>query len=128
MSIDDAVVAQAIAAIASVTGAYMDPASLAEDSHILTLAFDDEESYKLAIVNTVKALKDISKGKVTPTALTGTYKGWSSYHYQPRVEQQASATMRVVFTLSGSSLYVLGFGHRSIPSDIYRRLSRFRLC
>ena len=127
MSIDEAVVEQAIIAIASVDDIYMEPSILAQDAQMLTLAFDEEEPYKLAVVNTVKALKSIGKGKVTPTELTGVYKGWFSYHYRSRVAQRAGANMRIIFTFKESSLYVLGFGHRSIPSDIYRRLSQSRL-
>lgn len=127
MSISKATVAQAIAALSSVDGVLMEPSALAEDAMVLTLAFDKEDDYKAAVVNTVKALKDISKGRVAPSALSGTYEGWSSFHYQPRVAQGTAATMRMIFRQANGSLYVLGFGHRHVPSNIYRRLAELRL-
>lgn len=127
MAIDKDVIAQAIAALSSVEGVLMQPSSLAEDAMLLTLAFEDETAYKTAVVNTVKAFKDIVRGRVTPADLSGAYDGWSSYHYQPRVAQGGSASMRVIFKRVESAVYVLGFGHRYVPGDVYRRLGALRL-
>lgn len=127
MTVSKTVVAQAIVALASAESVSMDPKVLAEDAVLLTRAFDEEEAYKAAVVNTVKALKDISRGRVFPDALSGAYDGWFSYHYQPQVAQGTPASLRIIFRQVEGLVYVLGFGHRYIPSDVYRRLRRLRL-
>ena len=127
MTVSRPLVTQAIAALSSVEGISMKPDALVEDAALLTVAFDEEEAYKAAVVNTVKALKDISKERVKADALSGAYRGWLSYHYQPRVAQGTPASLRIVFKQTEDSIYVLGFGHRYIPSNIYRRLSDLRL-
>lgn len=126
MTVSKTVVAQAIAALSSVESISMEPKVLVEDAALLTRAFGEEEAYKAAVVNTVKALKDISKGRIVPDALSGAYEGWFSYHYQPRVAQGTPASIRIIFKQIEGSIYVLGFGHRYIPSDIYRRLRSLR--
>lgn len=127
MTISKAVIAQAIAALSSVDEVLMQPSSLVEDAMLLALAFEEETAYKTAVVNTVKAFKDIARGRVASDSLSGAYEGWSSYHYQPHVAQGAAASMRIVFKRDAGCMHILGFGHRYIPSDIYRRLSSLRL-
>lgn len=123
MSIDRNIVAQSVSALSSVESIQMDPSALAEDAAYLTLAFPDQPEYQAAVANTVKALKDIARNRVSTDSLEGTYQGWESYHYQPKVGQNIAADMRIIFKRKSDSVHVLAFGHRYIPSDIYRRAS-----
>lgn len=126
MSIDKTVVAKAISALASVEGALMQPEALAEDALCLTLAFPEENDYKSAVVNTTKALRDLVGNRVSTNELAGIFQGWESYHYQPKIGQSIAANMRIVFRRNEGRIYVLGFGHRYVPEDVYRRLSALR--
>lgn len=126
MSIDKQTVSQAIDALSSVREIWMEAEALVEDAAYLTLSFPEPEDYKAAIANTVKAFRDISKDCVSTDKLSGSFVGWESYHYQPKVGQGVAADMRIIFKRESDQAYVLGFGHRFAPSDFYTRVSRLR--
>lgn len=123
MSIDKKLTSQAVKALGSLDSVQMDMDALADDVVHLSFAFPRESDYMAAVVNTVKALKDLVRGTVSPSALSGTFTGWESYHYQPKVGQGIPADMRIVFKRELEGIRVLGFGHRYIPIDLYRRMS-----
>ena len=104
----------------------MDPGALVEDAAYLTLAFSELLDYQAAVANTLKALKDVARGRVSTDALADAFQGWESYHYQPKVGQGVPADMRIIFKREPNGVYVLAFGHRYIPSDLYRRTSELR--
>lgn len=104
----------------------MKPEALVDDLLYLTLAFPEEAAYKTAVVNTAKAMRDITRNKVTADRLSGAFEGWESFHYQPKVGQGITADMRLVFKRASDDVFVLGFGHRYVPSDLYRRVSALR--
>lgn len=123
MNVDKATIKQAVIAISAVEGIWMKPKALVQDSVYLTLAFPEQEEYKTAIANTVKALKGIVANSISAAMLNRTFKGWESYHYQPKVGQRVPADMRIVFKREDDGVHVLGFGHRYTPVDLYRRVS-----
>ena len=126
MSIDNNTVAQSIDALAAVENLLMDPRDLLADTVFLTLAFPGTAEYQAAVVNTVKALKNLVSKNVSASMLSGTFEGWESYHYQPKVGQGIPADMRIIFKREGDSVRVLAFGHRYIPTDLYGRVSTLR--
>ena len=117
----------AIDAIAGIENVKMDANSLAEDVYLTSCAFNEELEFKKAISETVRALRQITQGKITPACLKYAFEGWSSYHYQHSRTQKTRADMRIVFKVVSVEVYVLGFGHRNTPSDIYFRLAAGRL-
>lgn len=127
MTISQETLELAIDAISAVEKVKMDADSLAEDVYITSCAFSDEAEFKKAISETVRALKQIANGRITPASLKYSFEGWSSYHFQHSRTQNSRADMRIVFKVDNSEVFVLGFGHRNIPSDIYFRLAEDRL-
>ena len=100
----------------------MDAASLAEDVMCVALAFPEDQDFLAAITNTVKALRLISEDKVRPAELRWDFSGWLCFHYRSSVTISGSADMRIVYRKIESEILVMGFGHRFIPKDLYRRL------
>lgn len=126
MSISTERMLKAIDALAAVKGTCMDPRSLAEDVVLLAKSWSDEVDFDFAVASTVAALKLVVEGTVTPSTLHYNLDGWCSYHYQHHIGQGNKANMRIVFKREDGNVKVLGFGHRSIPSDIYERMARTR--
>lgn len=127
MAVKQETLAQAIDAIASISNVKMDSDSLAEDVYLTSCAFAEENEFKKAVSETVRALQQIVQGKITPASLKYSFEGWSSYHFQHSRAQNSRADMRVVFKVDNNDVYVLGFGHRNTPSEIYFRLAEGRL-
>ena len=123
MSIDRATIAHTVAILSSIDGVRIRPGDLVEDTSYLALSFPQRLAYETAVVNTAKALKDIARNRVSCDELSGAYQGWESYHYQPKVGQGIAADMRVVFKREPEAIRILGFGHRYIPDDLYKRLN-----
>lgn len=126
MSIDRNTTAQSIDALASVENILMDPRDLTEDAVFLTLAFPDTAEYQTAVVNTVRAFQNLVRKNVNASKLSGTFQGWESYHYQPKVGQGMAADMHIIFKREANTVHVLAFGHRYIPSDLYSRAKVLR--
>ena len=127
MTVSQETLELAIDAISAVEEVKMDADSLAEDVYITSCAFADEAEFKKAISETVRTLKQIAQEQITLASLKYSFEGWSSYHFQHSRTQNARADMRIVFKVNNSEVYVLGFGHRNTPSDIYFRLAEGRL-
>ena len=119
-------IGEAIEALSSVDGLHMSPESLAEDAFLLSIAFPDEEDYLAACASTRRALEQLARGLVATSDLKYDFEGWRSFHYQHRVGQGVRAGMRIVFREVEDGIEVLGFGHRTIPLDVYGRLRRDR--
>ena len=123
MTIDRATQLQALRVLASVEGAFFDPQWLAEDIHLLAEAFPDPEEFAAATVSTGRALKSLVSDSVNAADLDYDLKGWKSYHYQHRRAQRAKADMRIIYKRENDQCLVMGFGHRHVPANVYRRLA-----
>ena len=123
MNIDKAILSQAVLALSSLDRVQMGTKELAQDATRLTFAFPEQNDYKLVVCNTAKAMKDLVRGRVSSSTLDGVFQGWESYHYQPKVGQGIAADMRIVFKREAEGIRILGFGHRYIPDDLYKRLN-----
>lgn len=127
MGISDASYREAIRQLAAVSGVEFDPASLAEDVFLLGYAYDDEERFATALAGSIRALCQLTSGRVMASNLKYDFEGMSSYHFQAERKQGSPADMRIVFRREEDTVRVIGFGNRKIPSDIYKRLSASRL-
>lgn len=116
----------AVEALSSVEGLRMPASSLAEDAFLLSVAFPDEEDFLAACSSTRRALEQLARGAIATSDLKYDFEGWRLFHYQHRVGQGVRAGMRIVFRVVKDGIEVLGFGHRTIPIDVYGRLRRDR--
>jgi len=126
MSISLQVLEQAIDAIARVPGVAMDPDNLVEDVVLLASVWEDAEEFDYAVASTVRALRLLAGDRVDTSDLAHDLAGYDSFHYQHRRSRGQKADMRIVFRGEGGIIVVLGFGHRRLPSDVYRRLAATR--
>lgn len=126
MAVSDELVLEAALAIAAAPGLEMDPDGLLEDAYLLAFAFPDEAEFAAAAASTVRAIGDLSAGRVSSSRLKYALDGWSSFHYQHRVSQGARADCRIVFRETDGGIEVMGFGHRSVPKDFYSRMASGR--
>lgn len=126
MAVSDEALRQAAEAIAAADGLAMDPEHLVEDTFLLAYAFEDESEFKAAVANTCRAIAFLVSGQVTPSSLKYEFEDWHSYHYQHRIGQGEKADCRIIFRPTDEGIEVKGFGHRRIPEDLYRRLSKGR--
>ncbi len=126
MAISRQLVLESIEAISSVRDVQMNPDSLAEDVALLARPWPEEDEFRLAVASTVRALKAIAAGSVTPASLKYNLNGWQSYHYQHKVAQGQRADMRIVFQIRGEKVRVKAFGHRNLPQDLYERIASTR--
>ena len=127
MTENESIILQSIDSISSVEGVNMDANALAEDIYLLTQAFDDEGEFQKAISETVRSLTQIVNGEITASKLKYSFENFNSYHYQHSRAQGNKADMRVVYTEDEQGVFVLGFGHRNCPTDIYERLAFNRI-
>ena len=114
---------RSISLIAAIDRVEFDSEALADDALVLTYAFPEPEEYAAAIRATARALQLIVDSRVNAAQLHDDYNGWSSYHYQHRINQGSKADMRIMFRRKGDVVQVRGFGHRRMPADFYRRMS-----
>lgn len=121
------VVKEALEALSSIDGIEMNPDWLAEDVFVLTESFPEEPEFMLAVTSVVRAFSHIVAGRVSSSQLEESLDGWSSYHFQHKVGQGNAADMRLVFKMDSGICKVMGFGHRAVPGDVYRRLAKDRL-
>lgn len=126
MAVDVSIVRRAAHEIAAVEGVASNPAWVVEDVFLLARVFPDELEFSEAIVNTIRALRQLRADAVDSADLVGDLDGWRSYHYQHRRLQGQPADMRIVFRKEPSSVCLRAFGHRRLPLDIYRRIATSR--
>ena len=127
MSINENDIFQTIDLLASIDGTIMDVNALAEDVYLLSEVFGDESDFKSAIHETVRALFQITNSEITPAKLKYSFENFNSYHFQHNRAQGNKADMRVVYKKTNLGIYVVGFGHRRLPTDVYERLAKDRL-
>lgn len=122
MAISKLLIAQSIAEFSEISGVTIQAEALVRDLMVMARVWNDAEDFSRATASTLNALKLIRDGKITPSKLRDKLAGYSSYHYQSTKGQGRKADMRVVYKIENGVVFVLGFGHRFLPSDIYRRL------
>jgi hypothetical protein len=122
MAITKQVRTEAARKIAAIDGFDMNAIALVEDVELLSYVFADVDAFESAIVNTIKALKQLIERDVQASNLKYDLEDWQSYHFQHKVEQGARADMRIIFRRTNTGIEVKAFGHRFIPKDIYQRL------
>lgn len=123
MTISNESILEWIDRVANVQGAKMDPDSLVDDVALMAFVFREETQYLQAMDRTVHSLNQIVQGKVNTSQLKHNLYGWGSYHFQSQRRQGHGADLRIIYKHDeDGAILVRGFGHRHIPSDIYRRL------
>lgn len=122
MPVDKVMLQAAIIQIAAIDGVSMPADVLTEDVVLLAAVWPDEQDFAQAVASTVRALKQVAAGQITPSPLEDDLDGWFSYHYQLRRNQGERAVMRVVFQPTEEGVRIKGFGHRFKPADIYHRM------
>ena len=127
MAISGEALHRAVGAVAGVEGVFMDANALAEDVALLAFAFNEEADFMAAVSNTCRALRFLVRGRVSSSELKYELGSWRSYHYQHKVGQGAKADCRVLYREVPHGIEVKGFGHRRIPDDFYRRMSKNRV-
>lgn len=124
MAISDELFEFWIERVSELEGLSMDADKLVEDVVLIAVAFDqDPDIFSYAMTNTIEALKLILRQRNVGQPLVGNKYGWMSYHFQSRRIPKLKADMRIVYRDMGTSIQIMGFGHRWIPQSIYTRLS-----
>jgi len=110
--------------VAELEGLSMDADKLVEDVVLVAVAFDqDPNIFSLAMVNVVTAFRLILRDRNIGQELVGNKAGWYSFHFQSQRTRKHTADMRIVYRDTGTTIQVMGFGHRWLPQEIYNRLS-----
>ena len=110
--------------LAELEGVSMDADALVEDVIVLAAAFNqDPDVFPVVMMNVIKAFQNLLHKRNAGQPLTGNHVAWLSFHFQSRAIRKLKADMRIVYRDTGSTLEILGFGHRWIPQEIYHRLS-----
>lgn len=123
MAISNELILEFIDKVSDIDGLSMDPVTLADDVVLMAFVFDVEATFLQAMNNVLRALTQLIDGKLDKSQLARNYRGWESYHFQSRRAQGQRADLRIVFqNVTSHSIRVKGFGHRHLPSDIYKRL------
>jgi hypothetical protein len=123
MAIGNDLILQWIENVSQIPGLQMDPTALTDDVVLIALVFDVEETFLLAMDNVVRAIRQLINGLVYTSQLERNYSDWYSYHFQSQRTQGHRADLRVVFqNVATNMIRVKGFGHRHLPSDVYKRL------
>lgn len=123
MAISDELLQLGIDQLAGLTGISMDANRLVDDVVLVAYAFDDPQLFSAAIANIINAINLILRQRNVGTALVNNKAGWWSYHFQSQRNQRHTADMRIVYQDNGTTIRIMGFGHRWLPQDIYNRLS-----
>ena len=126
MAISDETLKKAALAIAAASGLSMDADDLVEDVFLLSAAFDEPEEFEAAVAATIRAIELLAGRRVGSSTLKYAFEGWRSYHYQHRVFQGGRADCRIVFREVDGGIEAKGFGHRSVPKDLYARMAETR--
>lgn len=99
------------------------PRFLALDVYALSYIFDNDEDFSLVTTIILSSLHKIKAGEVDGEDLIYALSNWKSYHFQSTLSKvPGEEDLRAVYKKIDTSLNVLGFGHRYIPSDFYERI------
>lgn len=113
-----------ITEVTNLQGISMDADKVVDDVVLVAFTFDDPEVFSTIMNNVVVALQLIIQQRNIGQELIGGKTGWNSFHFQSQRKQKQNADMRIVYQDTGTTIRVMGFGHRRIPDDIYQRLSK----
>jgi hypothetical protein len=123
MAIRNELIVQWIDIVSRIKGLQMDPVALADDIVLMAFIFDNEETFLLAMDNVAKAISQLVDGSVDVSRLRRNFTDWNSYHFQSQRTQSHRADLRIEFDkVDDTTIRVKGFGHRHLPSDVYKRL------
>jgi hypothetical protein len=122
MAISNPLIELALDHIADIQGIQMDPNYLLDDVVLIAYVFDEEELFKKAINQIVHSLHLIIEKRSIGQPLAGNLMGWFSYHFQSQRVNRHPADLRCVYKDATVEIQVRGFGHRHLPSDVYKRL------
>lgn len=89
---------------------------------LVAYVFDDEILFMTAITQIKNAIHQIVKTRIIGQALVGNLSDWMSFHFQSQRAQKHPSDLRIVYKDTGTDINIRGFGHRHLPSDVYRRL------
>lgn len=125
MNVTPNVVKHAISQISAIPNLYMDPHHLVLD--LLALAsiesFDSDEKFSSVIRTLIHSIETISKYPTSGDSLKNDFYGFYSYHFlSDYPSNPPHDDMRIIYTVQENELWIVGFGHRYIPSDIYDKL------
>lgn len=122
-TISNEVILEWIDRVSNVQDVKMDPNALVDDVILMAYVFHERLSFLQAMNSVVRALEQIVNEKVSVSQLEHNLRGWDSYHFQSQRLQGQGADLRIIYQhVDSGSVYVRGFGHRHLPSDIYKRL------
>ncbi|WP_342526740.1 hypothetical protein MKY84_13585 [Chryseomicrobium sp. FSL W7-1435] len=125
MNINTALVKEAISQISAIPNLYMDPHYLVLDLLALTSveSFDSDEKFSSVIRTLIHSFELISKYPESGESLKNDFYGYSSYHFlSDYPSNHPHDDMRIIYTTQDDQLWIIGFGHRYLPSDIYDKL------
>lgn len=123
MAISDALLQLGIEQLSQIDGISMDADRLVDDVVLVAYVFDDPQLFSTAIANVINAINLVVRERRIGPALVNNKAGWWSYHFQSQRTQRHTADMRIVYQDTGTTIRIMGFGHRWIPQDLYDRLS-----
>lgn len=125
MNINTTLVKDAIAQISVIPKLYMDPQHLVLDLLALTSveSFDTDEKFSSVIRTLIHSLEIISKFPESGEPLKNDFYGYYPYHFlSDYPSNPPHDDMRIVYTIQNAQLWIIGFGHRYLPSDIYEKI------
>ncbi|CAM4355850.1 DUF3237 family protein [Paenibacillus alkaliterrae] len=123
MAISDELILEWIDRVSEINGLQMDPEALADDVVLMALIFNVDSTFVQGMNSVVRAITQLIDGVVSASQLEQNDSGWDSYHFQSQRVQGHRADLRVVFqNVDHHTVRIKGFGHRHLPSDIYKRL------
>ena len=123
MAINDAPLQLGIDQVSAIEGIAMDADRLVDDVVLLAYVFDDPQRFSTALTHVINAIHLIVRQRRIGQPLVNNKAGWWSYHFQSQRTQRHKADMRIVYQDTGTTIRIMGFGHRWIPQDLYARLS-----
>ncbi|WP_019415071.1 hypothetical protein [Paenisporosarcina sp. TG20] len=123
MAISNNLIEEAIDVIANIQGIQMNQDELVDDVILVAFVFDEESTFKLAINQITNSIQHIVSQRNVGQALVNTYDGWMSFHFQSQRVNGHPADLRVVYQNTNTVIRIHGFGHRHLPTNIYRRLN-----
>lgn len=120
MTGNDLLIGKWIDVVAAVRGIEMDPDALVDDIVFMSFVFGDD--FEMAMSAVVTSLTLVVQRRISPTHLVRNLANWTSFHFQSQRIQGHPADLRIIYQRSDTTVRVLGFGHRRLPDDFYRRM------
>ncbi len=97
-------------------------ADVLADLIALESAFPDASAYGRALSEILHQLR-VAVEQMPGREMVGRVTGWRRYAFRSdRQTAGVRADLRIVYRVQGGRLVLFGFGHRSIPEDVYLRL------